>query len=80
MEFHGDQLLVGSLLALVLVGVANAVILVLARQLLFATVNAAACLVALWCMSLIFRRSGSRGRRRGQNYVHWERTTNGDPP
>lgn len=52
-----ERLLVGALLALVLVGVANTVFHVLARQLLFAAVNGTACVVALYCMYLIFLRS-----------------------
>lgn len=57
MASDGDRWLVGSLLAFVLVGVANTVFHALARQLLFATVNGVACAVALWCMYLIFLES-----------------------
>lgn len=64
MTSGGDRWLVGSLLALVLVGLANTVFPALARQLLFATVNGLACAVALWCMYLILlppRRSTGAG-------------------
>lgn len=49
-----EQWLVGALLALVLIGVANTVFHALARQLVFAGINGAACVVALWCIYRIF--------------------------
>lgn len=49
-----ERWLVGTLLAFVLVGVANTVFHVLARQLLFASINGTACVVALWAVYRIF--------------------------
>lgn len=57
MVVKDEQWLVAALLAFVLVGVANTVFHVLARQLLFATVNGAACVVALWAIYRIFLES-----------------------
>lgn len=54
---HGrqdEQWMVGAILTLVLVGVANTVLHTLARQYIFASINGVACLVALWCIYRIF--------------------------
>lgn len=54
MVVRDEQWLVGALLAFVLIGVANAVFHALARQYLFASINAVACVVALWSIYKIF--------------------------
>lgn len=54
MVVQDERWLVGTLLAFVLVGVANTVFHVLARQLLFASINGTACVVALWAIYRIF--------------------------
>lgn len=70
----------GWLQALVLVGVGvvNAVFYPPAPHLLFATVNAAACAVAVVYVSRL--PPVLTAAHRGQNYVYRDRTTNGDPP
>jgi hypothetical protein len=49
-----QRAMAGGFLLLVRVGVANTVLNVLVGRCLFATVNAAACLVALWAACLIY--------------------------
>lgn len=49
-----QRAMAGGFLLIVLVGIANTVLNVLVERYLFATVNAAACLVALWAAWLIY--------------------------